>query len=207
MDKRTRSALFNLFLNIVIVLASIILVSLVLIWSLNTLFGLHILINHKTLTASIFLMLLTYIMLNGIDFSLPNKNKEEVEDDGIDEAEDDNEDEEGYENEEVDIAKLFIIARNDPQPDDAEAYKKYIMDKFSPIIKMYIGKETQTHFMCVERKLKARNVREIAKSLLIEKRIVSRFHEPFIYKEEKDDAGYKVTLILVGVDDNYGHYI
>ncbi|KJU84688.1 membrane protein [Candidatus Magnetobacterium bavaricum] len=160
-------------------------------YSLNALFGLNISINHKILLTSTSLMLLIYLIFNGID---------EVFRIGSDVMENNI----GKEDEMLDFAKLFIIVRNGPQPDDVEAYKKYIMGKFSLMTELYIGKETQIHFMPTDREIKESDITKISKTLLREKKIPLRFLEHLMYEEEKDDVGYKVTLILVGVSENDG---
>ncbi len=209
---------FFTILYTVVVLMPFILMPIIFMWSLNTLFGLSIAINYKTWFATVFLIVIPIVFFNVVE-RLFNNNRsreagdyaepeyeDEPEDEDEDEPEDEYEDENEDEDIKMDIAKLFIIARHGPSPDDTEAYKKYIMDKFSHVTKISIGEETLIHFMCVERKLKARHIKEIVRTLIMEKRIVSRFREPFMYKEERDDAGYKVTLILVGVGDMEKHF-
>ncbi|KJU83156.1 membrane protein [Candidatus Magnetobacterium bavaricum] len=216
---------FSNFLRNAVVLTIIILIPIILIWSLNTLFPLNIAINHKTWFAMASLIIIPLLLLifiivffqryepeetqNHPESDVESEDEDEYEPEDEDEHEDEPEDEDEDEHEYVNMntARLFIIARHGPSPDDAEAYKKYIMEKFSPITKIYIGGDTHIHLMTVNRKLKIRQIREIIRDLIIEKGIVSRFHEPLMYKEEKDDVGCKVTLILVGVGDDLIKYL
>ncbi|KJU87433.1 membrane protein [Candidatus Magnetobacterium bavaricum] len=210
--------IFLNFLRNAVVLTIVILIPIIFMWALNTLFRLNIEINYKTWFAMVFLIIIPLLFLifivvffqryepeetqnhpeAKVKSDVKDEEQDEDEDEDEGEYEDEDEDEDEYVN--MNTAKILIIARHGPSPDDTEAYKKYIMEKFSPITKIYIGRDTYIHFMSVNRKLKIRQIREIVRDLIIEKGVVSRFHEPLIYKEEKDDAGYKITLVLVGID-------
>ncbi|KJU86009.1 membrane protein [Candidatus Magnetobacterium bavaricum] len=182
------------------------LLPIIFIWSLDTLFVLNIPTNYKTWFSSILLMLIAYMISDGLRNLFSNLSNDEVENSTEKYNNNKNKYEyrkeyngkEEHEDGKMGTAKLFLIIRQGPQPSDIDIYKGYVMDNLLINRPLHIVKETQIHVMCVDKKIEQSRITTIVDDFMIEKGMLPLVSDKIMHTEDEDEYGYPVTLILVG---------